>query len=129
MQAATSLFPGIQTLSCSAIATVRNSHGLHARPAAILVKAANTFSPEVTLSDGEEVVSAKSILGTLLLGAGKGTVLEITALGGDAREAVLTLCNLVDGGFGEPRPNQDQTRPDSRSRLTTSTAIPLRFMM
>ncbi len=62
---------------------IKNKVGLHARPAAVLVQAANKFKSEIKLEKDGNEVSAKSILGVLSLGAEKGTVVVVTANGVD----------------------------------------------
>ncbi|MBF0570253.1 MAG: HPr family phosphocarrier protein [Candidatus Omnitrophica bacterium] len=68
--------------------TVINKKGLHARPAAIFVGLVEKFNVTVTLSQGEDKVSGKSIMGILMLGAAQGTVLKITVEGSDAPAAM-----------------------------------------
>ncbi len=81
--------------------TVVNELGLHARPAAELVKVASRFEADLTLCrDGMEV-NAKSILGVMTLAAERGAVLQLRARGADASDAVEALAQLVAKGFGE----------------------------
>ena len=81
--------------------TLKNRLGLHARAAAKLVHTASAFDSKVTLSrDGEEV-DGKSILGLLLLAAGKGTPLHVRAEGADEEQAIDALHDLVDRKFDE----------------------------
>lgn len=81
---------------------VENELGLHARPSSSLVKKANGFQSQISIAteDGE-VIDGKSILGLMLLGAGKGTKLKITAEGDDATEAIYALGGLFKDKFGE----------------------------
>jgi phosphotransferase system HPr (HPr) family protein len=81
---------------------IKNKVGLHARPAAVLVQAANKFKSEVKLEKDGNEVSAKSILGVLSLGAEKGTVVVVTANGVDEEEALKTIEELVNNNFGDP---------------------------
>ncbi|MHB8420203.1 MAG: HPr family phosphocarrier protein [Myxococcales bacterium] len=81
--------------------TVRNSHGLHARTAAILVKAANRFESEIQLEKEGSAVNGKSIMGVLMLAAAQGTILKVSAEGPDAAEAMETLAALFEAGFHE----------------------------
>jgi phosphocarrier protein len=82
--------------------TVSNVLGLHARAAARFVHTAGTFAARVRVSrDGREM-DGKSILGLLLLAAGRGTVITISADGPDEGSALATLVRLVQEGFGEP---------------------------
>ena len=74
-----------------------NESGLHARPAADLVKLASTFRSDVTV-DG---VDAKSLLRIMGLGRGRGATLALMASGPDAEAAVDALVAIVESGFGE----------------------------
>ena len=81
--------------------TLQNETGLHARPASLFVKEASRFSSNVTvIKDGKEY-NAKSIMGLLSRGAGKGTTITIQAQGDDAKEAVEALVKLVKDNFNE----------------------------
>jgi phosphocarrier protein HPr len=81
--------------------TVVNSLGLHARPAAQLVQAANRHRAEVHLVKDGTHVNAKSIMGVLTLAAGKGTLLTVTCEGDDAEAAMAVIATLIEAGFGE----------------------------
>jgi phosphocarrier protein HPr len=82
-------------------AIIVNPLGLHARPAAQLVKLANTFEAEIALcKDGLEV-NGKSIMGVMMLAAECGSAIIIRASGRDAEQAVEALADLVAQGFGE----------------------------
>lgn len=79
-----------------------NRLGLHARAAAKLVHAAGGFQSRVTLiSDGEEEVDAKSILGLLVLAAAQGTKLTLRTDGPDESEAMEAITELIRGRFDE----------------------------
>ncbi len=81
--------------------TLKNRLGLHARAAAKLVHTAASFDAKITLArDGDEV-DGKSILGLLLLAAGKGTPLVVRAEGRDEEQALAALRDLVDRKFDE----------------------------
>jgi len=80
-------------------ATIVNPLGLHARAAARFVHAASRFVSRVRVSSGRRVMDGKSIMGLLLLAAAKGTVIQISADGPDERDALETLCRLVEQGF------------------------------
>jgi phosphocarrier protein len=82
---------------------IRNSLGLHARPAMAFVELANAHACEVTVrrADGDEAVDGKSIMQMLLLAATAGTELEIACDGVDEGAAVAALVRLVDSGFDE----------------------------
>lgn len=81
--------------------TVVNARGLHARAAAKFVTLAERFGASVeVLRDGQSV-SARSIMGLMMLGAGQGSHLELQADGWDAKEALDALAGLVEAGFNE----------------------------
>ena len=84
---------------------VINPTGLHARPAGAFVRAAKEYKSRITIANlltpEEDTVNAKSIIGVLSLGMGKGTEVEITAEGKDEQAAVDALIALIDSGFGE----------------------------
>lgn len=86
-----------------------NPQGLHARPAALFVKLANTFTsdievgnPPMMVSDASMMVNGKSIMGVMMLAAECGSSIVIRAEGPDAEQAIEALLQLVAGGFGEP---------------------------
>jgi len=81
--------------------TISNRRGLHARAAAKFVTLAERFGASVdVVRDGQEV-SARSIMGLMMLGAGQGAEIEIRAEGWDAKEALEALAGLVEAGFDE----------------------------
>ncbi len=81
--------------------TIINRLGLHARPAAMLVKVAAGFRAHVFLSrDGHEV-NGKSIMGVMMLAAEQGTELVVRADGEDANQATQAVAELIASGFGE----------------------------
>ncbi len=85
----------------SRVVTIINRRGLHARAAAKLVNTAEQFSASVdVLRDGQSV-SARSIMGLMMLGAGIGSTLELRAEGFDAHEALDAIAGLVEAGFNE----------------------------
>jgi phosphocarrier protein HPr len=80
---------------------VMNKLGLHARPAAQLVQTAKKFASKITLiKDGQEV-DGKSIMGVMMLAAGKGSTVTIRASGKDAEQALSVLVDLINTRFGE----------------------------
>jgi phosphocarrier protein len=81
--------------------TITNKLGLHARPCAAFVKLASRFTSEITVAADDTEVNGKSIMGIMLLAAGKGTQIRIRADGPDEREAVRALTDLVAGKFEE----------------------------
>ena len=74
---------------------IKNKQGLHARPAALFVQIANKFDCEITVSKGKDKVNGKSIMGIMMLEAGKGSKVTIIANGDDAEQAVKELENLL----------------------------------
>ncbi len=80
---------------------IRNRLGLHARAAARFVHTAAGYQARVTAGRDGPVIDGKSILGILLLGASRGTTIEITAEGADEGAAIEALVALVEGRFGE----------------------------
>ena len=81
--------------------TVRNQLGMHARAAARFVHTASGFESRVRVGRGHRVMDGKSIMGVLLLAAGCGSAITISAEGADEAEALEALCQLVESGFGE----------------------------
>jgi phosphotransferase system HPr (HPr) family protein len=81
--------------------TIHHEVGLHARPAALFVQAANQFNCDIKVTHGEREANAKSILGVLTLGAEQGAVITIRAEGEDADQALAELKALVEDNFGE----------------------------
>ncbi len=85
----------------SATVTVTNQLGMHARAAARFVQLASTFAAHVRVASGTREMDGKSILGLLLLAAGRGSAVTIAADGVDETAAVAALSELVASGFGE----------------------------
>ena len=79
--------------------TISNKLGLHARPAAMFVKLTNQFGAEIWVEKDEEQVNGKSIMGLMMLAAGQGSVITVTAEGDDAADAIKAIGDLIDGGF------------------------------
>ena len=80
---------------------IRNKRGLHARAAARFVTLAERFGAAVEVSRDGQSVSARSIMGLMMLGAGPGATIELRAEGWDAKEALDALEALVEAGFNE----------------------------
>lgn len=83
---------------------INNPTGLHARPAAVFVRAACGFRSDIrvaNVSTGSPEVTAKSMIAVLSLGAGKGHRIRIRLDGEDEAVAAATLSDLVAGGLGE----------------------------
>jgi len=80
---------------------IKNKLGLHARAAAKLVHCAARFKSDIKIRKGDEDVDGKSILGILLLAAGRGSTITINANGEDEQEAVEAIEKLIDAKFDE----------------------------
>jgi len=81
--------------------TIINKLGLHARAAAKLVQTASGFSSEINILLDNKKVSAKSIMGIMMLAASKGTVIEMSVAGKDEERAIQALEELILDRFGE----------------------------
>ena len=92
---------GVSAPALSRTLLICNQRGLHARAAARFVKCADQFDAEITVTKKDNVVSGLSIMGLMMLGAGPGTTIEVTASGPDALEALEALEVLVASKFGE----------------------------
>jgi phosphocarrier protein HPr len=78
-----------------------NKNGLHARPAAEIVKVASKFESEITMVRDDLEVNGKSIMGVMMLAAEYGSTLLVRATGPDADQAVSAIAELVERKFGE----------------------------
>ena len=86
---------------------IKNTEGLHMRPAMKFVDIANRFDSEINVSNGETNVDGKSIMQISMLAATCGTKLKVTAKGPDAQEAINALKELVEEKhFDEPKPKR-----------------------
>lgn len=81
--------------------TIINKVGLHARPAAVLVKLAGSYSCEITLVKGDKIVSAKSILALMGAGIKQGDSISVQVHGEAEAEALAAIVALIESGFGE----------------------------
>ena len=81
--------------------TIQNKLGLHARASAKFVKLASGFDSEIQVTRDGVTVDARSIMGLLMLGAGNGSTIDISAEGPDAEAAVAGLAELVARKFDE----------------------------
>ena len=77
--------------------TIKNKQGLHARPAALFVQIANKFDSDITVSKGKLKVNGKSIMGIMMLEAGKGARIILSINGDDAEQAMKELEDLLSG--------------------------------
>jgi phosphocarrier protein HPr len=78
-----------------------NRRGLHARAAAKLVTLAEKFSASVEVAKDGQAVSARSIMGLMMLGAAPGSTVLLTAEGFDSKEALDAIAELIEAGFYE----------------------------
>lgn len=79
-----------------------NKLGLHARAAAKFVTLASRFKSEVQLEYNGNQVNGKSIMGVMMLAAGKGAIIRMEIDGPDEEQASLSLLDLINNRFGEP---------------------------
>ncbi len=80
---------------------IANKNGLHARPAAEVVKIASRFKSEITMTRDDLEVNGKSIMGVMMLAAECGAEIHLRARGPDAEEAIAAIARLIEGRFGE----------------------------
>ncbi|OAI57364.1 phosphocarrier protein HPr [Verrucomicrobiaceae bacterium SCGC AG-212-N21] len=85
--------------TCTKEFTICNKLGMHARPAAQFVKRASKYASNIWVEKDDEQVNGKSIMGLMMLAAGHGAKLVVTAEGADAEEAVRELGTLIQNGF------------------------------
>ncbi|WP_312733643.1 HPr family phosphocarrier protein [Brevundimonas sp.] len=88
-------------MTVSATLNICNTRGLHARASAKFVKLASSFDSEIHVTRDGVTVDARSIMGLLMLGAGIGCTIDVTAEGEDAEEAMAALTDLVARKFDE----------------------------
>jgi phosphocarrier protein len=80
---------------------ITNANGIHARPAAEIVRTAGRFRSHITIARDDLEVNAKSIMGVMMLAAECGSVVRLKADGADADTAVAALSTLIASKFGE----------------------------
>lgn len=80
---------------------ITNKRGLHARASAKFVQMAERFKADITVTRNNETVGGSSIMGLMMLAAGPGTSVIISASGPEAREAMDALTTLITSKFGE----------------------------
>ena len=81
--------------------TIVNKLGLHARAAAKFVQVASGFNSEININFAGKEVSGKSIMGVMMLAAGKGCDIDIIASGTDEDDAINAMEQLIQNRFGE----------------------------
>jgi phosphocarrier protein len=80
---------------------IKNRLGLHARAAAQLVQTASQFDAEITVEKDGQLVNGKSIIGLMMLAAAQGTIIQISATGPQATEALAAVERLMEAKFNE----------------------------
>jgi phosphocarrier protein len=78
-----------------------NKLGLHARASAKLTQLAASFNSEIWMEKGPRRINAKSIMGVMMLAAGKGSTVVVETLGADEQTALESLLKLIADKFGE----------------------------
>ncbi len=91
--------PAVQPLTKELV--VQNKMGIHARPAAMIVRITNKFKSEIFVEKDEEQVNGKSIMGLMMLAAGKGSKVKFVVTGEDAAAMVAELEALFARKFDE----------------------------
>ena len=81
--------------------TIKNSVGLHARPATFFIQKANSFKSSIWVEREDRRINGKSLLGVLSLGIVKGMTVTLYADGADETDALDGLAALIDTGFNE----------------------------
>ncbi|MER2519959.1 MAG: HPr family phosphocarrier protein [Bdellovibrionales bacterium] len=87
--------------ACSCLAVIKNQRGLHARAAARFVKIAERYEAEIVVEKDQMRVSARSIMGLMMLAAEKDASIRICGVGADASSAVDALADFVKRKFDE----------------------------
>jgi len=98
---AASAAPSIPPDALSREMPIINKRGLHARASAKFVQTVERFNAEVWVTRGGETVGGRSIMGLMMLAAGPGTTVTISALGPDAEAAIKAITELVESKFNE----------------------------
>ena len=93
--------PSIPQGAVSREIPIINKRGLHARASAKFVKMVEQFDAEILVTRGSETVGGTSIMGLMMLSAGPGTTIIVSATGADAEAAVAALAELVGNKFNE----------------------------
>jgi len=97
----------LERLVCEATVEIKNTDGLHMRPAMQFVDVASQFDCDISVSNEQTTVDGKSIMQMSMLAAAYGSKLKIKAEGADARKAIDALSRLVqERKFDEPGPGQ-----------------------
>lgn len=107
--------------------TIRNEHGLHARPSAVLVNEVKKFAAKITVQNitrGSEPVSAKSLMKIVALGVIQGHRLRFVAEGDDAKKAIEALGKVIAEGLGENVSSVPPAEPDTIEVMGEQTLSP-----
>jgi phosphocarrier protein len=81
--------------------TILNKLGIHARPAAQFVKIANRFKADIFVEKDGEEIDGKSIMGLMMLAAGHGSIITVTADGDDENAVINAIGDLIERKFEE----------------------------
>lgn len=92
---------GVPSVHLEKEIVIQNRNGLHARPAALFVKVASRHRAELWVEKDGERVNGKSIMGLMMLAAGKGTTLKLIAEGADSEKTISEIQALIESHFGE----------------------------
>jgi phosphocarrier protein HPr len=93
--------PGVPTGAVSRELPIINKRGLHARASAKFVQMVERFNAEVWVTKGNETVGGTSIMGLMMLSAGPGTSITVSAIGPEAQAALDAIAELVGSKFNE----------------------------
>ena len=93
--------PSVPAGAISRELLIVNKRGLHARASAKFVQMVERFNAEVWVTRGNETVGGTSIMGLMMLAAGPGTIITVSAAGPEAEAAILAIGELVAGKFNE----------------------------
>ena len=93
--------PNVPAGAVSKELLIINKRGLHARASAKFVQLVERFTSEVWVTRGGETVGGRSIMGLMMLAAGPGTTVTVSALGPDADAAITAITELVESKFNE----------------------------
>lgn len=93
--------PSVPASAISRELPIINKRGLHARASAKFVQTVERFNAEVWVTKGSETVGGTSIMGLMMLSAGPGTSITVSAIGPDAEAAVNAITELVASKFNE----------------------------
>jgi phosphocarrier protein HPr len=93
--------PNVPTEAVSRELLIINKRGLHARASAKFVQTVERYNAEVWVTRGIETVGGTSIMGLMMLAAGPGTTIKVSAIGPDAEAVIAAISELVDSKFNE----------------------------